>query len=170
MRQDCEVSVLIYEALALVLPHSIDVFLSPVRDNPAAQTATVAFLLLMLVDVMYGMLNAAFQGKFASGKLRDGLMRKTGNLLMLLVADAMDALLLGGLNITVQPVYIVLASAMCIMEIKSIYETWRDSHPELRDSDVDKVLQANIRNVEHTAESEQPAQSAPSEGVPHDES
>ena len=160
---------LIYEALALVLPHSIDVFLSPVRDNPAAQTVTAAFLTLAMLDVAYGMVNAAFQHKFSSSKLRDGLMRKTGNFIMLLVADAMDGLLLGGLNITVQPVYIVLSSAMCIMEIKSIYETWRGSHPELRDSDVDKILQANIKTIAHS-DKQTATDTAMVEEVTHDES
>ena len=40
-------------------PHSIDIFISPIRDSPQAQTALMALLLLIVLDVVLGLAAAA---------------------------------------------------------------------------------------------------------------
>lgn len=125
-----------------MLPPFVDVFIAPVRDSQAAQIATIALMVLTLVDILFGVFNAILvHQNFSSHELRKGLIRKLGNFGMLLVADVIDALLLGGLNIGIQPIYIVLVTAFCLMEIGSVIELWADAHPEYRGTGIWKILE-----------------------------
>lgn len=124
------------------MPHYIDVFLAPVRDNQIAQVVTLAMMVLTLFDILFGVFNAMFiHNNFSSHELRKGLIRKLGNFGMLVVADVIDAMLLSGLNIGFQPIYIVLVTAFALMEIGSIIELWADGHPEYRGTGVWKILE-----------------------------
>lgn len=123
------------------MPHFFDVFIAPVRDNPVAQVLTVAMTVLTFLDVIYGVFNAAFiQSKFSSHEFRKGLVRKLGNFGMLVMADIIDGILLGGFDLGFQPIYVALAGAFCIMEVGSIIELWAEVHPEYKGTGIWKIL------------------------------
>ncbi len=123
------------------MPTYIDVFLSPVRDNPVAQTLTVALLFLTALDILFGVVNAArFQQNFSSHELRQGLLRKLENFGMLVLADVIDAILLSGFDLGFQPIYVGLAGAFCLMEIGSVIELWAEVHPECAGTGIWKIL------------------------------
>ena len=119
------------------MPEFIDPFFAPIRDSQPAQVGTVALLVLTLADILFGVANAMFfQQDFSSHELRRGLFRKLGNFGMLLVADILDALLLGGLDLGFQPIYIATVSAFVLMEVASIFELWGAVHPEFQDTPI----------------------------------
>ena len=116
------------------MPPYLEVFLRPISD-PKAQVAVVALMLLALLDVLFGVLNAAFvQHDFSSHEFRAGLMRKLSNLGMVCMADIIDAMLLGGLELGFQPVLITIAVSLAVMEVASLLEIFAEMHPEISES------------------------------------
>ena len=76
----------------------LSVFVQPIGD-PRAQVAVVALLALSALDVLFGVLNAWFvQHDFSSHEFREGLIRKLSNLGVVIAADIVDGMLLGGLD------------------------------------------------------------------------
>lgn len=128
------------------MPHYIDVFLSPIRDNPIAQTLTVGLFILAALDVIFGVVNAWFiQRDFASHELRKGIIRKLGNFGLLVMAIILDGLLLGGLDLGFQPLYVAVATMLVLMEVASLLEIFAEMHPELADSEIYKMLRRGKR-------------------------
>lgn len=124
-----------------MMPPYIDVFLSPIRDNPVAQTLTVGLLLLALLDVLMGVINAwGIQRNFTSHEFRRGIIRKLANCGLMVVALVLDGLLLGGLDLGFQPIYVTVGTALALMEVASLLEIFAEMHPELGDSDVYRML------------------------------
>lgn len=116
------------------MPPYIDVFIQPIRDGKA-QTAIVALMVLSLLDVLFGLLNAAFiQHDFSSHEFRSGLMRKISNLGMVVVADIVDGMLLGGLDLGFQPVLLTITVSLAVMEIASLLEIYAEMHPEISEA------------------------------------
>ena len=123
------------------MPTYIDVFIAPIRDNPIAQTLTVGLLVLALLDVLMGVINAwGIQHDFTSHQFRKGIIRKLANCGRMVVALVLDGLLLGGLNLGFQPIYVSVGTALALMEVASLLEIFAEMHPELVDSDVYKML------------------------------
>lgn len=123
------------------MPPYIDVFLSPIRDNPVAQTLTVGLFILAALDVIMGVCNAFFiQRNFASHELRRGIIRKMANFGLLLTAIVLDGLLLGGLDLGFQPLYVAVATMLALMEVASLLEIFAEMHPELADSEIYKMF------------------------------
>lgn len=110
-------------------------FLAPIRDDKA-QVAIMALCILALMDVVFGALNAWFvQHDFSSHELRSGLIRKLGNLGMVIMADVIDAVLMSGFDLPVpQPVLMVITSALVMMEVMSLLEIFAEMHPEVSDT------------------------------------
>ncbi len=109
-------------------------FLVPIRDDKA-QVAIMALCILALMDVLFGVVNAWFvQHDFSSHELRSGLIRKLGNLGMVAMADVIDAMLLGGLDLGVQPVLMTVAISLSVMEVMSLLEIFAEMHPEISDT------------------------------------
>ena len=116
------------------MPPYLDVFIAPIRDS-RAQVAIVALCWLALFDVAFGVLNAAFvQHDFSSHEFRSGLMRKLSNLGMVAVADVVDGMLLGGLDLGVQPVLLSITVSLAIMELASLLEIFAEMHPEISEA------------------------------------
>ena len=114
-----------------MMPQYLEVFLNPIQDQ-RAQIAVVALCLLSLTDVIFGVLNACWmQHDFSSHEFRQGLIRKLSNLMMVVVADIVDAMLLGGLELGFQPVLLTIAGSLILMEIASIMEIYAEMHPEI---------------------------------------
>ena len=115
-------------------------FLAPILDD-RAQVAIIALMALALMDVLFGVTNAFFvQHDFSSHQLRAGLIRKLGNLGMVVMADVIDAMLLGGLNLGIQPVLMTITVSLAVMEIMSLLEIFAEMHPEISDAPWYKML------------------------------
>ena len=115
-------------------------FIEPLR-GPAAQTLIIALLALSMLDVLMGSANAMFvQHDFSSHKFREGLVRKMSNLGLLCVADIVDALLLSGVDLGFQPIFMFIGVSLALMEVWSLLEIYAEMHPEISDADWYKML------------------------------
>lgn len=131
-----------------MLPPYLDVFLSPIRDNTVAQTLTVGLFILAALDVLMGVGNAWFvQRNFRSHALREGIIRKLANFGLMLMALVLDGMLLGGLNLGFQPLYISVCSALALMEVASLLEIFAEMHPGLANSEVYRMLRRGKKNA-----------------------
>lgn len=118
----------------------LDPFIEPLRGT-AAQTLIVALLFLSLLDVLMGSANAMFvQHDFSSHKFREGLIRKLSNLGLMCVADIIDAMLLSGIDLGYQPIFIAVGVSLALMEVWSLLEIYAEMHPEISDTDWYKML------------------------------
>ena len=114
--------------------HPFEVFIRPIAD-PQAQVAVTALCMLAMLDVVFGVLNAMFvQHDFSSHEFREGLIRKLSNLGMVTVADIVDGMLLGGLELGFQPVLLAVTVSLALMELMSLLEIFAEMHPEISES------------------------------------
>lgn len=112
----------------------LEIFLQPIRDDKA-QIAVIALFVFALLDVLFGCVNALFiQHDFSSHEFRAGLIRKLSNFGVVVAADVVDAMLLGGLELGFQPVLIVVTVSLALMELWSLLEIFAAIHPEISDS------------------------------------
>lgn len=110
------------------------VFVQPIAD-PKAQVAVVALLALAALDVLFGVLNAWFvQHDFSSHEFREGLIRKLSNFGVVIAADIVDAMLLGGLDLGFQPVLMTVTVSLALMELASLMEIYAEMHPEISEA------------------------------------
>ena len=115
-------------------------FIEPLR-GPAAQTLIIALLMLSLLDVLFGTANAMFVAHdFSSHKFREGLIRKLSNLGLMCMADIIDAMLLSGIDLGFQPIFLVVGVSLALMEVWSLLEIYAEMHPEISESDWYKML------------------------------
>lgn len=126
------------------LPIYLDVFLSPIRDNQTAQVAVMAVLLLIMLDVVFGVGNALVHHEFSSQKMREGIGHKCSELGFLLVGVIIDGCIVGGVELGYSaPVLTGAAVYICVMEIASLLEIFTKINPALKDSPVFKLLAAS---------------------------
>ena len=124
-------------------------FLAPIMDDKA-QVAIIALMVLALMDVLFGVINAFFvQHDFSSHEFRAGLIRKLGNLGMVAMADVIDAMLLGGLDLGVQPVLMTMTVSLSVMEIMSLLEIFAEMHPEISDAPWYRMLRDSKEGLHH---------------------
>ena len=115
-------------------------FIEPLRST-SAQTLIVALLFLSLLDVLMGCANAMFvQHDFSSHKFREGLVRKMSNLGLLCVADIIDAMLLSGIDLGYQPIFLAVGVSLALMEVWSLLEIYAEMHPEISEAEWYKML------------------------------
>lgn len=118
----------------------LEPFIEPLRGT-AAQTLIIALLMLSMLDVLMGSANAMFvQHDFSSHKFREGLIRKLSNLGLMCVADIIDAMLLSGIDLGYQPIFIAVGVSLALMEVWSLLEIYAEMHPEISDTDWYKML------------------------------
>ena len=115
-------------------------FIEPLRGT-AAQTLIIALLMLSLLDVLFGTANAMFVAHdFSSHKFREGLIRKLSNLGLMCMADIIDAMLLSGIDLGFQPIFLAVGVSLALMEVWSLLEIYAAMHPEISESDWYKML------------------------------
>lgn len=118
----------------------LEPFIEPLRGT-AAQTLIIALLMLSLLDVLFGTANAMFVAHdFSSHKFREGLIRKLSNLGLMVMADIIDAMLLSGIDLGFQPIFLVVGVSLALMEVWSLLEIYAEMHPEISESDWYKML------------------------------
>ena len=114
--------------------HPFEVFIGPVSDE-RAQVAVLALCALAALDVIFGVLNAwFFQHDFSSHEFRQGLSRKLSNFGVVIAADIVDAMLLGGLELGFQPVLLTVTVSLSLMELVSLMEIFAELQPEISES------------------------------------
>ena len=118
----------------------LEPFIAPLRGT-AAQTLIIALLMLSLLDVLFGTANAMFVAHdFSSHKFREGLIRKLSNLGLMCMADIIDAMLLSGIDLGYQPIFMAVGVSLALMEVWSLLEIYAEMHPEISESDWYKML------------------------------
>lgn len=129
-------------------PQYIDVFLSPVRDNTQIQAALFAFLVLALLDVIFGVSNALMAKNFSSTILREGIVHKMSEFGIIAVGVIVDGLLFAGLDLGFNgPVLAFFLVCLIIMELGSIMEILAEMNPELANNKAFKLL-ASVKELE----------------------
>lgn len=122
-------------------PDYLDHFLAPIRDSPQAQTALMALLLLIVLDVVLGLAAAAKSHDIQSFAMRAGAWHKVGELGTVAIADVADGMLMGGLDIGFSaPVCTAVIVYLCVNEIVSCLENSVKLYPKLKDSPLLKLL------------------------------
>lgn len=111
----------------------LEIITAPISET-SAQIGTLVVLVLTGLDVMAGCLSAHLNDEFSSHRLRDGLIRKVQNLLLMVAALFIDVALLGGMQLPFSPCYLALCAAFIVMEVKSLLEIWTKDHPEISDT------------------------------------
>lgn len=124
-----------------VTPAFIDAFLSPVRDSVAAQVGISAVLLLMVLDIVFGLANAFAKKEYQSSKMREGIAHKCAELGFLLVGIVADATIIGGVDLGFSaPVLVTVCVYLAVMEIGSLLETFAKMNPQLAKSPLFRLL------------------------------
>lgn len=123
------------------LPYVIDVFLIPIRDNPQAQVVVCAAMLLMLIDILMGLLNAVIHGEYSSDIMRQGIAHKAVELCFILLAVIIDATIISGVNLGfTAPVIVAVGIYIIVMEAGSLLETSVKIWPKLENQPILKFL------------------------------
>ena len=134
----------------LIIPAYIDVFLSVVRDNQPAQVALICVLVLILLDWVFGIINAIQHKEFSSTKMREGLYHKTAEMGLLLFGVMIDGALLGGVDFGYSaPVFTTICVYICAMEAGSLLEIFAKMNPNLANSPVFAMLDSVHVDGEH---------------------
>lgn len=136
-----------------MLPEFIDIYMAPVRDNPIVQAMMFGVLILILADMIFGIINACAQKKFSSTKLRQGLIHKTGELLLVIVGVVIDGLFFAGIDLGVNgPILGVMLLGIIIMEVGSLMEIASQMNPNLANIKAFKLLATVKENAEKDGE------------------
>jgi len=136
-----------------MLPEFIDIYMSPVRDNPIIQAMLFAVLILILCDMVFGIANALLHHEFSSTKLRQGLMHKTGELLLIILGVVIDGLIFAGVNMSISgPILGVILLSIIVMEVGSLMEIAAKLNPDLQAIKAFKLLAEVKENADDDEE------------------
>lgn len=120
----------------------MNIFIRPVTDNPAAQVAIAAVLLLILLDVIAGFTGAAVTKTISSKKMREGLLHKFMEMVLVVLADIIDGALLGGFDILGgNPLLIATCAYIAFMEVSSILEIVGKYNPDIADGGILSIFE-----------------------------
>ena len=112
----------------------MQVFIRPIIDNPTAQVAIAAVLILIALDVVAGFTGAAITHQISSNKMREGLLHKFMELVLMCLATVIDGALMGGFDILGgSPILLVTCGYIAVMEVSSILEIVGKYNPDLTD-------------------------------------
>lgn len=134
------------------MPHYFDVFLSPVRDNQAAQVLIVALFIGIAADVVIGLAGAALRHEVQSSKMREGIQHKIAEFGLLLAADVIDGMLAGGLKIGTSPVLVSTTLFLALMELFSICENCIKLNPDFTEVPIIGVVARLLNEAKGNAD------------------
>ena len=119
-------------------------FWAPIHENTAVQIMLVAVGVLVVADLLFGMIGAVVQHNFQSTKIREGLAHKCAEFAFILVADVLDALLYGGVELPFEipngSAMMVVCLALILMEIASLMEVATRIYPKLAENPLFRIL------------------------------
>lgn len=105
------------------------------------QAALMGLLILMVLDFVFGVINACIKGNYKSSKMHEGLGHKCTELGYVMVGVVADGLIFAGLDIGVTgPILGFILAYLCVMEIGSLLEIFADMNPKLAESPLMKIL------------------------------
>jgi toxin secretion/phage lysis holin len=130
------------------MPAYLDVFISPIRDNSFAQILLVALMFGIVGDIVSGFIGAAVNNDINSSKMRKGIWHKLAEIMFVFVADVIDGLLLGGLQIGMQPVLVGTLLFLVFMELFSILENLVKASPDLAKVPIFSKLSQAVKEME----------------------
>ncbi len=111
------------------MPPYVEHVMQPVV-NPTAQTAIFTVLLLIVLDLLVGIVGAVATHTFSSEKMRAGLLHKFMEMSAIALAIILDGALVGGLDLTIQPILIATCVYIGIMETGSVLELIKKYDPD----------------------------------------
>ena len=111
------------------MPPYIQHFVEPMAD-PVAQTAVVGVCLLIVLDLIVGVTGALATKTFSSEKMRDGLLHKFTELASMALGVILDGMLMGGLDLSVEPVLLGTCAYVAVMEVGSVLELVKKYNPD----------------------------------------
>lgn len=124
-----------------VTPVFVDAFLAPIRDSGAAQVGITAVLVLIALDIIFGLGNALSKHEYSSEKMRQGIGHKCAELGFILVGVVVDATIIGGFDLGFSaPVLVTICVYIALMEIGSLLETFALMNPQLAGSPLFRLL------------------------------
>lgn len=123
-------------------PIYLEVFIAPIRDNAVAQVGIAVVLVLIALDIVFGLGNALAQHKYSSAKMRQGIAHKSAEIGMLMLGAVADASIIGGFDLGFSaPVLVSVCVYLSLMEIGSLLETFADMNPQLAHSPLFRLLE-----------------------------
>lgn len=123
------------------IPFFLDAFIQPVRDNPQAQVAICAVLLLIVLDILMGLINAVIHKEYSSTKMREGIAHKAVELLFVLLGIILDATIIAGIDLGFSaPILVCICIYIIVMEIGSLLENAVKIWPALAEQPLLKFL------------------------------
>lgn len=128
------------------VPDFIEVFYAPIRDNLAVEVMLIAAFLLIVLDVVFGSINAAIHHEFDSSTFRLGMVHKCGDFGFILVGIIIDAMILGGITLPFDIPDGTATGLVCLgivlMELASLMEIWTEMNPDLAENPLFKLLRS----------------------------
>lgn len=110
----------------------MQVFIRPITDNPTAQIAIAAVCVLIALDVVTGFTGAAVTKSISSQKMREGILHKFMELVLVVLATIIDGALMGGFDVLGgDPILLATCGYIAVMEVSSILELVGKYNPEL---------------------------------------
>ena len=125
-------------------------FLSP-ANSEIAQIAIIAVLILIVLDILFGLANAIMHKEYSSSKMREGIAHKCAEIGFIIVGIVVDATIIAGIDLGFPaPVLMSVCIYLALMEIGSLLETFAKMNPALADSPLFKLLHSvQIKGDEH---------------------
>ena len=109
--------------------HPLHAFTQPLLDQ-SAQVAIIAVLALIALDFIIGVMGAVILHEFSSEKMRNGLLHKFTEMCCIALGVILDGVLVGGLDLTVQPVLLATCGYIIVMETGSVLELVAKYNPD----------------------------------------
>lgn len=126
-------------------PQFLDAFISPIRDSVPVQVGITAVLVLIMLDIIFGLANALSKKEYSSEKMRQGIGHKCAELGFILVGVIVDATIISGFDLGFSaPVLVTICVYLCLMEIGSLLETFALMNPQLANSPLFKLLDSVV--------------------------
>lgn len=140
------------------MPIYLDVYIAPLRDCLASQVLTIALLMLMAMDVIFGVLNACvIVHNFSSDRMRIGLVHKCTFFGILIVGLISDALIAAGVDLKElfgidgnMPIYPAVCGAIIVLELGSLLEIFVQMNPDLKKIRLFRILASVNQEEEAT--------------------
>ena len=120
------------------------VFIRPITGNPTAQIAIAAVCILIVLDVITGFVGAAVTHQISSQKMREGILHKFTELVLVALATIIDGALLGGFDVLGgDPVLLATCAYIAVMEVSSILELVAKYNPDIAESGIFALFEPN---------------------------
>lgn len=108
---------------------------------------TIATISAICIDCLYGLLGALMNHEFSSSKMRQGLLHKVGELVILFIGYIIQWVTSAGIDLgqlgVIQadiPSYVIIGGYIFIMEVGSILELCVKYNPQLKESPLFRIF------------------------------